>query len=343
MMRPGLFVFAILLSLLPITAAAADGIGPHPMVLAELQEESIPAQDLAAPASPAAAAPSPAAGASPAAAASPAVEENPDSDSDDSEQEDWQRLPAGKPSAPAQTAPAQREQPAANENAPDTDDEAEPNPAQNQQPAAVASPDLAPALDAGSIATTPQVSDESLSPLIDSAPTPARAASLRITEQQRVELDQGHTDDAIRELAHAISIDPSNSYAYFYLGKAYVARKDYGQAETFFKRAEIGLAANSAWLGEAYAFDGLSLEQDGKSAEAAAAYQKALAASPGNLTARVGITRVGAVIPAAATAPEPAPAAPDLDQPAPAEPDPAAAPDEAPVPPPPAAPPPTTN
>src|SRR5271156_5503646 len=120
MMRPGLFVFVILLSLLPMTAAAADGIGRHPIVLAELQEESIPAQDLAAPASPSAAAPSPAAGARPAAAAPAprAAEENPDSDSDDSEPEDWQRVPAGKSSAAAQTAPAQREQPAANENAP---------------------------------------------------------------------------------------------------------------------------------------------------------------------------------------------------------------------------------
>src|SRR5271156_6275531 len=119
MMRPGLFVFVILLSLLPMTAAAADGIGRHPMVLAELQEESIPAQDLAAPASPAAAAPS------------PAVEENPDSDSDETEPEDWQRVPAGKSPAAAQTAPAQKEHPAANENAPDNDDEAAPNPAQN--------------------------------------------------------------------------------------------------------------------------------------------------------------------------------------------------------------------
>ena len=101
--------------------------------------------------------------------------------------------------------------------------------------------------------------------MIATAPTPARAASLRITEQERVELDQGHTDEAIRELAHAISIDPSNSYAYFYLGRAYVARRDYGQAQTFFRRAEIGLAANSAWLGECYAFEGQSMEEAGKS------------------------------------------------------------------------------
>ncbi len=193
--------------------------------------------------------------------------------------------------------------------------------------------EIAPAIDVGSIATTPEISDSSLAPLIASAPTPARAASLRITEQERVELERGHTDDAIRELAHAISIDPSNSYAYFYLGRAYIARRDYGQAQTFFRRAEIGVASNSAWLGETYAFEGVCLEQAGKSADAAAAYQKALAASPGNLTARVGVTRLSAFMPAAATASAPAA---DSDEAAPAEPDAQPASDDAPAPPAPA-------
>ncbi len=269
--------------MLPISATASRA-ECRPIILAELQEESIPAQDLASP--------SPAAATSPGAVSSPADDTNSDS-------EKWESVP------PGQTPPAQREEPAAN--------------APAVAPAAASTPaEIAPAIDAGSIATTPQISDSSLASLIASAPTPARATSLRITEQQRVELDRGHTDDAIRELAHAISIDPSNSYAYFYLGRAYIARKDYGQAETFFKRAEIGVASNSAWLGETYAFEGVCLEQAGKSADAAAAYQKALAANPGNLTARVGVTRLSAFMPASTSAPAPAAGS---DETAPAEPD----------------------
>jgi hypothetical protein len=298
------FAFVILLWMTPISATASQRIdAASPMLLAELQEESIPAQDLAAPSSPAA---------SPSAANATSPDSNSDSDA-----EDWKAVPAG------QAAPAQSEAPVANT-----------KPAAAVPAAAPSPADVAPAIDAGQIATTPQISDASLTPMIATAPTPARAASLRITEQQRLELERGHTDDANRELAHAISIDPSNSYAYFYLGRAYVARQDYGQALTFFKRAEIGLASNSAWLGETYAFEGLSLEQSGKSAEAAAAYQKALAASPGNLTARVGETRVSAFLPVAATAAAPS----ELDQPAPTEPEVPAPPDEAPAPPPPAAP-----
>jgi TolA-binding protein len=295
MMRLGPFAFAVFLSMLPIPAIASQR---QPTLVARLEEESIPAQDLVAP--------SPAAAPSPGAAPSPDADTNPDSG-------EWIAAPAGEPTTAESQAPI-------------------PNPSPGAQPPAAAPTDIAPAIDVGSIVTTPQISDSSLAPLIDAAPTPARAASLRITEQQRVELEQGHTDGAIRELAHAISIDPSNSYAYFYLGRAYVTRKDYTQAQTFFKRAEIGLASDSAWLGEIYAFEGLSLEESGKSAEAAAAYQKALAAAPGNLTARVGVTRLS--VPADAN---PAPA-PDLDQPAPAEPGVAPPPDEAPAPPPPPAP-----
>ncbi len=206
-MRFGEFSLAIFLSTLPISAGAAFAES-HPIVMAELHEESIPAQDLAAP--------NPAAATSPGAATAPDADTNDDTNSDSGE---WTAVPPGK------AAPVDRQVPVSN-----------PMP-----PAALPSPanpaDIAPALDAGSIATTPEISDSSLAPLIASAPTPARAASLRITEQERVELDRGHTDDAIRELAHAISIDPSNSYAYFYLGRAYIARRDYGQAETFFKRA----------------------------------------------------------------------------------------------------------
>jgi hypothetical protein len=303
MMRFGRFALTIFLSTLPISANVSRAAS-RPIVLAELQEESIPAQDLAAP--------SPAAATSPNVAASPAADTSPDTNSNSGE---WIAVPAGKAPPAGHTIPVSN-----------------PIPPPLQQPP-VSPAEIAPAIDVGSIATTPEISDASLAPLIASAPTPARAASLRITEQQRVELERGHTDDAIRELAHAISIDPSNSYAYFYLGRAYIARRDYGQAQTFFRRAEIGVASNSAWLGETYAFEGVCLEQAGKSADAAAAYQKALAASPGNLTARVGVTRLSAFMPAAATASAPAT---DSDEAAPAEPDAQPASDDAPAPPAPA-------
>ncbi|MEA2679438.1 MAG: hypothetical protein QOK03_1160, partial [Candidatus Binataceae bacterium] len=47
---------------------------------------------------------------------------------------------------------------------------------------------------------------------IKKADTPARMAALRVTEQARVNLAAGKTDDAIRDLGRAVSIDPGNPF-----------------------------------------------------------------------------------------------------------------------------------
>jgi tetratricopeptide (TPR) repeat protein len=144
----------------------------------------------------------------------------------------------------------------------------------------------------GSLTPSPQVSDLPLDAIIAATADPARAASLRITEQARVALLAGRVDDAIRELSRAVSVDPNDPYAYFYLGRAYIAKNNLVQAITFLKRAEIGFGENPQWLGETLAFEGLAYEQGGHPNAAAGSYQQALQVEPGNLMARVGYTRV---------------------------------------------------
>jgi tetratricopeptide (TPR) repeat protein len=177
------------------------------------------------------------------------------------------------------------------------------SPASGESPVAAASPaetpaaaptEVPPAIDIGSIAPSLRVSDQPLNLLIASAPNPARGASLRMCEQARQEINAGHYDDAIRDLGRSISIDPSNSYAYVYLGRAYILKKDYKQALTFLGRAAAGLGADPVWRAEALAFEGLAYEQAGQPTDAFNAYQQALAITPGNLTARVGATRLAA-------------------------------------------------
>jgi tetratricopeptide (TPR) repeat protein len=154
--------------------------------------------------------------------------------------------------------------------------------------------EIPPAIDIGSIAPSLRVSDQPLTQLIAAASNPARGASLRMCEQARQEIDAGHYDEAIRDLGRSISIDPSNSYAYVYLGRAYILKKDYKQALTFLGRAAAGLGADPVWRAEALAFEGLAYEQAGQPSDAVNAYQQALAITPGNLTARVGATRLAA-------------------------------------------------
>jgi Tfp pilus assembly protein PilF len=176
------------------------------------------------------------------------------------------------------------------------------------------SADQLPPLEPGSMALSLRVSDSSLQGMIDKEQNPARAASMRIAEQARSELLEGHPDEASRDLARAVSIDPSDPYAYFYLGRAYVAKKNYSQAMTFLKRAEIGFGSrNPLWLSETLGFEALCYEESGHDTAAAAAYQQALQVNPGNLMARVGYSRL-----APSLSPPEGAAAAGEDQPPPA-------------------------
>lgn len=277
-----LFALAAVTSIVPMAAFAHDARG----VMVALEEESIPAADL----------PSPGA---PSGSPSPAAESTPNTGA-------WEQVPSSQETPAAPASPAAGELPAA-----------EASPVQTNSPAAEAvetgaagtPTEIPPAMDAGSIAAAPQISDSSLDPMvIAAAAAPARAAALRIAEKARLEIEQGRDDDAIRDLGYAVSIDSSNPYTYLYLGRAYRGKKDFAQAITFFQRAELGLASDPAWLGETYAFEGQCYEQSAKPIEAAAAYRKALMLAPGNLTARVGFTRLSAYAQAPAARPSQSPA-----------------------------------
>ena len=151
-----------------------------------------------------------------------------------------------------------------------------------------------PALDITGAVATVQVSDASLEPEFAASANPARAASMRTVERARQEILAGRADDAIRLLASALSIDPSNPYSYFYLGRAYLIKKNYNQALTFFQRAEIGVTSNPAWMGECLGFEGLAYEETGRLAEAVSAYRRALQAAPNNRIALTGYGRLAA-------------------------------------------------
>jgi tetratricopeptide (TPR) repeat protein len=253
------YALAALWSAVPRAALAGD-----PIQLAHLSEENLPAQDM------------------PNGAATP----------DSGPAAEWVVVPPGSPSnapsAPTAVAPSATNP--SGSTAPPTDINAA-----QAEPTPMPSPtDIAP-LEVGSIAPQMQISDSSLDNLIRkmSASQPALAASLRLTDQARDEILNHHEDDAIQTLQRAISIDGSNPYAYFYVGRAYLGKKNYDQSTTFFKRAETRFGANPEWLGETLSFEGLANEQSGQTALAIACYQKTLVAEPGNLMARVGLTRLG--------------------------------------------------
>lgn len=196
-----------------------------------------------------------------------------------------------------------------------------PAPAGVGTPGAVATPtpgpspaEVPPPYDVGSVQPGPPVSDQPLTPLIDAAAKdePALSASLRFVEQARQALDDSKADEAIHVLGRAVSIDPTDPYAYFYLGRAYMMKNDYAQALAFFGRSEVGLRSLPAWLGEAKSFEGACLEQQNKFSQAAQAYKDALDAAPNNLMARAGYGRLSTVASDANAGSEPPPPAPEV-------------------------------
>jgi tetratricopeptide (TPR) repeat protein len=114
-----------------------------------------------------------------------------------------------------------------------------------------------------------------------------------VTEQARLELAKGDANTALRDLGRAVSIDPGNPFAYYYLGRTYLTRNDYAQAETFFQRAELGFTGRPDWLGETMSYVGACDEQLGRSSDAAKAYQRAVTLAPGNFRAVAGNSRLG--------------------------------------------------
>jgi len=202
----------------------------------------------------------------------------------------------------------------------------QPSGSQASDTAAASSP--APALDLSASGTIPALTDASLEPEIRRAVTPSMAASMRLTEQARKEFVAGNADDALRQLGRAVSIDGGNPFAYYYLGRISVTKKNCQQAVTFLTRAETGFNTRPEWQAETESFEGVCYEELGRLPEAERAYRSALTKSPNNVMARAGDGRLGATLapPAALDAAAPgtdestAPPGDDAaDQPAPNE------------------------
>jgi len=269
-------------------AVNSQASAPGGVLLAVLTEEDIPAAVAVASPSPAA---GPAAGTAPTAGAAP----SPTAGASAAEVAPAVAAPSPTPGAAAGAAPAVVAAPSPNA----SPSAAGPtSPSVGAQPAivqpAIASTQPPPVLDITGAVATVQVSDESLAPEFAASANPARVASMRTVEHARQDIIAGHADAAIRSLSRALSIDPSNPYSYFYLGRAFLIKKNYSQALTFFQRAEIGFTANPAWLGETRGFEGLAYEETARPAEAWNAYKSALQAAPNNRIALTGFGRLAA-------------------------------------------------
>jgi tetratricopeptide (TPR) repeat protein len=130
---------------------------------------------------------------------------------------------------------------------------------------------------------------------IDAATPPQVAAATRLANEGRTRLSAGEDDAALEALERAISVDPSNAYAYYFLAELHFRQKSYAQAIAFADRAALLSARlRGTWLTRAYGLQGQALEAEGRLTDARSAYRRALLADGGNETARMGLVRVEA-------------------------------------------------
>jgi tetratricopeptide (TPR) repeat protein len=94
--------------------------------------------------------------------------------------------------------------------------------------------------------------DRNRSNAIDSgAGTPQRRASLRVVEEGRGHLLSGRTRDATVRFQRALQIDPTNGFAYYWLGRARIASGDARGAVGVLQKAESLLGPYPEWRQQA--------------------------------------------------------------------------------------------
>jgi tetratricopeptide (TPR) repeat protein len=79
-------------------------------------------------------------------------------------------------------------------------------------------------------------------------PGPRAVASLEMTEQGRVLLEQKKVDDAISVLERAVSLNPANGQNYYYLAEAWLLKRNIKQADEFNYLAGIYLEGDQTWM-----------------------------------------------------------------------------------------------
>ena len=78
--------------------------------------------------------------------------------------------------------------------------------------------------------------------------SPRSQASLRLTDQGRLLLEEGKAGDAIEMLERAINVDSTNGLNYYYLSEAWLYKGNFKAAEEFNGLAQIYLKDSPQWM-----------------------------------------------------------------------------------------------
>jgi tetratricopeptide (TPR) repeat protein len=77
---------------------------------------------------------------------------------------------------------------------------------------------------------------------------PREIASLQLTDQGRMLLEQGKPDEAITVLERALNLYPTNGRNYYYLSEAWLLKNNAIQAKEWNRLAEMYLSDDKDWM-----------------------------------------------------------------------------------------------
>jgi tetratricopeptide (TPR) repeat protein len=110
--------------------------------------------------------------------------------------------------------------------------------------------------------SAPQVKQEGIKPVSPSKPSaqpikpapppeakpePRKLAAVNLVEQGKNYLDNGNPDQALGVFERALSVDPSNGKAYYYMAEAWIMKQNKRQASEFNRLAAMYLAGDRQW------------------------------------------------------------------------------------------------
>ena len=98
------------------------------------------------------------------------------------------------------------------------------------------------------VSQPPQPAQEQVEPESEQEPDPRTLASLQLTEQGRRLVEAGKSDQAIRVLEQAVSLNPENGQNYYYLAEAWLLKDVVSEAKKFNQLAEIHLKDSRQWM-----------------------------------------------------------------------------------------------
>ena len=122
--------------------------------------------------------------------------------------------------------------------------------------------------------------------------TPKQRASLRLSQKGEQSLLQGKFTEASNALSKAIDLDPSNPFAYYFLGETHYQTGEYPLSLALLEKTERLLGNNTLWRSKTYALMGSNYEALKNFPKALSLFEKALNNNKHNLIAQEGLDRI---------------------------------------------------